>query len=83
MVDTEHTQWVSRVLAWADDIKSGMTRRDLLRVFVTEGGISTRMHRTYVLKQCPYIKVDVEFGPVSKEQDLSAEMPDDKNSQNL
>jgi hypothetical protein len=38
-----------------------MTRSDLLRVFTVEGGLSGRTHRTYVLKQCPIIKVDVEF----------------------
>jgi hypothetical protein len=66
------------VLAWTADLKPGMTRRDLLRVFTTEGGLSTRTRRTYVLKQCPYIKLDVEFAPVSKEPDPSSEMPEDK-----
>jgi hypothetical protein len=78
VVDWDHTQWVSSVLAWTVDIKPGKTRRDLLRVFTTEGGVSTRMHQTYVLKQCPYIKVDVELAAVSKEQDPLTEMPDDK-----
>jgi hypothetical protein len=40
-----------------------MTREDLLGVFTTEGGISTRRQRTYVHKQCPYVKVDVKFAP--------------------
>jgi hypothetical protein len=64
VVDWDHTQWVSSVLAWTVDIKPGTPQRDLLRVFSTEGGVSTRTHRTYVLKQCPYIKVDVEFAAV-------------------
>ena len=38
-----------------------MTRSDLLRVFTTEGGLSSRTHRTFVLKECRTIKVDVEF----------------------
>ena len=41
-----------------------MTRQDLLSMFTTEGGISSRQQRTYVHKQCPYIKVDVKFKPV-------------------
>lgn len=61
VIDWGHTQWVGNVLAWIDTIKPGMTRSDLLRVFTTEGGLSTRTRRTYVLKQCPTIKVDVEF----------------------
>jgi len=74
VVDWGHTQWVSSVLAWIGTIKPGMTRSDLLRVFTTEGGLSTRTHRTYVLKQCPTIKVDVEFS-------ISANEADDKISQ--
>jgi hypothetical protein len=61
VIDWEHSQWVSSVLAWIATIKPGMTRSDLLRVFTTEGGLSTRTHRTYVLKQCRTVKVDVEF----------------------
>jgi hypothetical protein len=61
VIDWEHSQWVSNVLAWIATVKPGMTRSDLLGVFTTEGGLSTRTHRTYVLKQCPTIKVDVEF----------------------
>ena len=61
VIDWGHTQWVGNVLAWIATIKPGMTRSDLLRVFTTEGGLSTRTHRTYVLKPCPTIKVDVEF----------------------
>src|SRR5262249_45938197 len=61
VIDWGHSQWVSNVLAWIATIKPGMTRSDLLRVFTTEGGLSTRTRRTYVLKQCRTIKVDVEF----------------------
>ncbi len=61
VIDWEHSLWVSSVLAWIATIKPGMTRSDLLRVFTMEGGLSTRTHRTYVLKQCRTIKVDVEF----------------------
>lgn len=61
VIDWGHSQWLSSVLAWIANIKPGMTRSDLLRVFTTEGGLSTRTHRTYVLKQCRTIKVDVEF----------------------
>ena len=76
VVDWEHTQWVGSVLAWTADIKPGMTRKDLLRIFTVEGGISTRTRRTYVLKQCPYIHVDVEFLPVGNNP--FSEMLDDK-----
>jgi hypothetical protein len=57
----ERMQWIGRVLRQIGQIRPGMTRKDLLTVFTTEGGISTRMQRTYVYKECPYIKVTVQF----------------------
>jgi len=44
----------------------GMTRKDLFSVFTTEGGISTGLRRTFVSRDCPYFKVDVEFQPVGR-----------------
>jgi hypothetical protein len=49
----EHAQWVSSVQRWTYDIEPRMTSGDLLKVYTTEGGISTRTQRTYVLKGCP------------------------------
>jgi len=43
-----------------------MTRADLLKVFTMEGGLSTGLNRTYVYRECPYIKVAVEFEPVGR-----------------
>ena len=60
-VDREHIQWVDQVMRSISTIKPGMTRKDLFRIFVEEGGLSTRSQRRYVYKHCPYIKVDVEF----------------------
>ena len=77
-VDWDHTAWITSVLTWIQDVKPGMTRKDLLKVFTTEGGLSNRSRRTYVLKQCPYIKVDVEFAAATNEQDRLAVMPEDK-----
>jgi hypothetical protein len=47
-------------------VKPGMTRADLLNVFETEGGLSTGLQRTYVYRECPYFKVDVEFDAVGR-----------------
>ncbi len=55
------TKQVQDVLAECDKIKLGMTRADLLKIFATEGGLSTAAHRTFVYRSCPYIKVDAEF----------------------
>lgn len=72
-LDVEHSQWVSIVLRWTYEIKPGMTRKDLLRVYSVEGGLSTR-----TLKGCPGINVDVEFAPVGDVQDGLLESPKDR-----
>jgi hypothetical protein len=60
------TEWIADSLKEMQKIKVGMTRADLLKVFTTEGGLSTGLNRTYVYRECSYIKVDVEFEPVGR-----------------
>jgi hypothetical protein len=62
----EHRQWVAQALQKMQTIQPGMTRKDLLGVFTTEGGLSTGLQRTYVSQECPYFKVDVEFEAVGR-----------------
>jgi hypothetical protein len=59
-----HVKWVEAGLKEMETIKIGMTRADLLKVFVEEGGISTRKSRTYAYRKCPYFKVTFEFKPI-------------------
>ncbi len=70
-----HTDWISECMKCIQFIKPGATRGELLEVFTTEGGISTRLWRRYVYRQCPYIKVDVEFKAV--DDDKWTEKPGD------
>ncbi len=60
------TEWIAHSLKEMQKIRVGMTRADLLKVFTTEGGLSTALNRTYVYRECPYIKVDVEFEPAGR-----------------
>jgi hypothetical protein len=53
--------WVAQALQKMETIKVGMTRKDLMKVFTTEGGLSTRLNRRFVSQDCPYFKVDVHF----------------------
>ena len=62
----EHTEWIAKSLREMEKIRVGMTRADLLKVFTIEGGLSTGLNRRYVYRECPYIKVDVEFEPVGR-----------------
>lgn len=61
-----HVAWVEEVLTRMQTIKPGMTRKTLLSIFTTEGGLSTGLRRTYVSRDCPYFKVDVEFRAVGR-----------------
>jgi hypothetical protein len=76
--DEEHRKWIASVIESTQTIKPGMTREDLLKVFATEGGLSNRMHRTYVYKQCPYIKVTVDFEAATNADDVLTEMSEDR-----
>lgn len=69
-----HTEWISECIKYIGRIKPGATRGELLELFTTEGGLSTRLWRTYVYRQCPYIKVDVEFKAVDNDK---KEKPED------
>jgi len=62
----EHIAWVTQALDRMLTVKTGMTRTDLLKVFTGEGGLSTRWRRTYVYRECPLFKVDVEFTPLER-----------------
>jgi hypothetical protein len=63
----EHQVWVGHALEKMEAIKPGMTRNDLLKVFRTEGGLSTGLHRTFVSRDCAFFKVDVEFEAVGRQ----------------
>jgi hypothetical protein len=73
----ERTLWIAKVMRDVARIQPGMTRKDVLRVMTTEGGLSTRTQRTYVDPGCPYIKVVVRFTPVGAADQLD-EGPEDK-----
>ncbi len=57
----DHVAWVAACLKNMEMIRPGMTRDELLKIFTTEGGISTTLHRIFVSRGCPYFKVDVTF----------------------
>jgi hypothetical protein len=76
-VDKDLTKQISSILSECQKIKPGMTRSDLLKVFITEGGLSTAAHRTFVYRGCPYIKVDIDFTPSDPKQNMVEERPTD------
>jgi len=54
-----------------------MTRAELLKVFTTEGGLSTPAWRTFVYRGCPYIKVDDDLTHSEQKQKMVEERPTD------
>jgi len=76
--DAELTIKIDKIIRGVQQIKVGMTKADLLKVFTTEGGLSSRKWRRYVHRSCPYIKVNVVFDLVGEEKDLSGENAKDK-----
>jgi hypothetical protein len=61
LADPTLTRSMEQVLKDLSSVQAGMTRAELLRVFTTEGGLSTRDEQRYVYRRCPLIKVVVTF----------------------
>jgi hypothetical protein len=59
--DPALTRSMDQVLKDISSIQPGMTRGELLRVFMAEGGLATRDGQQFVYRRCPYIKVIVNF----------------------
>ena len=76
-LNQQRIQWIGKVLRDIEQIRPGMRRKDLVTIFTTEGGLSTRTLRTYVYKDCPYIKVTVQFKSPDGESFELDENPDD------
>jgi len=69
-IDSQRTAWVAEVLNATQALKVGMRRSDLAKLFTTEGGLSTTSQRTYVYRQCHYIKIDVKFAASRRDEEL-------------
>lgn len=80
----DHQAWVTEALKKMESVKPGMTRADLLSVFTMEGGLSTRLHRTFVSRDCHYFKVDVEFNAVGRaDRDKEGRVTLDEDSRDI
>ncbi|HXJ96833.1 MAG TPA: hypothetical protein VMT20_28660 [Terriglobia bacterium] len=59
--DSRLYHWLLDRMVEAESIKVGMSRADLLRVFMSDGGLQKMPAAAYILRSCDLIKVDVEF----------------------
>ncbi len=49
-----------------EKLKPGMTRHDVEQMFTEDGGMQFPRSTIYVLPDCGYIKVRIDFEPVAK-----------------
>jgi hypothetical protein len=81
----DHVQWVTDVLIKMQSIKPGMTKQALYEVFTMEGGlVFSPYKRTFVSRDCPYFKVDVEFRAADVDPKRHDDEPqDEKDDENF
>lgn len=80
----EYTSWIAASITKINAIKVGMTRAELLKVFGEEGGLSSAVRRTYVYRECPYIKVDVTFTIIGRPaKDAEGRVPLEESGQDV
>ena len=75
VVDPQPVQRIQPVLRTVSRIERGLTRKSLSGSFEENGGLRFRTQVRYVFKDCPYIKIEVEF---SAEDESVYGNPDDK-----
>jgi hypothetical protein len=59
--EQEHWNYLEELWKEASKIKPGLTRAELLKLFIPDGGLQELLPKRYVMRHCPYIKVTVEF----------------------
>lgn len=76
-----HIAWVIEVLGHMESIRPGMSRRDLLAVFRTDGPnyAGMRFRRSFVSRECSLFRVDVEFEAVGPSQEGAERLAENEN----
>ncbi|HYV23635.1 MAG TPA: hypothetical protein VE969_00250 [Pyrinomonadaceae bacterium] len=59
--DKAHQQWLEARYKEAASIQPGMTRAELMKLFIEDGGMQMNPVSRYVLKSCYLIKIEVKF----------------------
>ena len=54
-------EWLTEKMNEANSIKPGMSKADVLKVFMKDGGLQPYSPQRFVLQRCTMIKVDVTF----------------------
>lgn len=77
----DHIAWVIEVLGRMQSIRPGMSRRDLLVIFRTDGPnyAGVRFRRSFVSRECSLFRVDVEFEAIDSSQEGSERLAEREN----
>jgi hypothetical protein len=78
LVDPAFSKEIGTALTEIETIKPGQTRRDLLKLFSMDGGLTSRSVTRYLYLRCEAIKVDVTFEKVGDPTEKFPFNPDDK-----
>lgn len=76
--DSDCCALVARAIDAVNMLKEGMTRAEVERTFRTEGGLFSRNQTIYVFRDCPYIKVRINFTLDSDYKDFATGSPKDR-----
>jgi hypothetical protein len=76
----ECTKWVEKCLSDFESIKPGMTRGEIEKKFMWDGGLQGASPFRFTHPECRYFKIDVEFDLKRDEKDQNRTLwsPDDK-----
>lgn len=71
-------QYVTDALSEIGKIKVGMKRKDLVKIFQNDGGISAINPQRFVYEKCNFIKIEVKFKSVDKSDKFPIGSPEDE-----
>ncbi len=71
-------QCVTDALSEIGKIKVGMKRKDLVKIFRNDGGISANNPQRFVYEKCNYIKIEVKFKSVDESNKFPQGNPEDE-----
>ncbi len=77
-VDENNCKFIEKSMEEVSTLKVGMKRKNLLKMFHQDSGISGVMDQRSVYEKCEFIKINVKFELTEKNKNFSADNPEDK-----
>ena len=74
----DNCEFIEKSMKEIETIKVGMKRKDLIKIFHQDGGVSAINQPRFVYEKCSFIKIDVKFEPVDKNKKFAVDNSEDK-----